>query len=97
MRRVHTANYFLRPRRIGTDINARSLGFPLYFPRISPMRWRVLCENLPDMNLSDSKRQKTAKHPHAFLRAVRDNLWGLSDRVLLERAYQHRMSRAWST
>jgi hypothetical protein len=49
------------------------------------MRWRVLCENLPDMNLSDGKRQKTAKRPHAFLRAVRDNLWGLSDRVLLER------------
>ena len=49
------------------------------------MRWRALCENLPDMSLSHSKRQKTAKRSHELRRAVRDNSWGLSDRVLLKR------------
>jgi hypothetical protein len=37
------------------------------------------------MNLGHSKRQKTAKRSHELREAVRDNLWGLSDRALLER------------
>jgi hypothetical protein len=36
------------------------------------------------MNLGHSKRQKTAKRSHELRQAVRDNSWGLSDRVLLE-------------
>ena len=36
------------------------------------------------MSLSHSKRQKAAKRSHE-LRVVRDNAWGLLDRVLLER------------
>jgi hypothetical protein len=68
------------------SINEPSSGFPPYFPRISPLRWRAIRENLPGMNLGQSKRQKTAKRSHELRQAVavRDNSWGLSDRVLLE-------------
>ena len=48
------------------------------------MRRRALCENLRDMSLGHSKRQKTAKRPHALRWAVCDNARGLSDRVLSE-------------
>ena len=41
---------------------------------------------LPDMNLGHSKRQKTARRSHELPQAVRDNSWGLSDRVMLEPA-----------
>ncbi len=64
------------------------MSLTLYAHPFAAYCWKVLialCENATPLNLSDSKRQKTAKRPHAFLRAVRDNLWGLSDRVLLER------------
>ena len=37
------------------------------------------------MNLGHSMRQKTAKRSNELRQAVRDNSWGLSDRVLLER------------
>jgi hypothetical protein len=64
--------------------NEPSCGFPPYFPRISPLRWRAIRENLPDMNLGHSKRQETAKRPHELRQAVRGNSRGLSERVLLE-------------
>jgi len=67
------------------SINEPSCGFPPYFPRISPLRWRAIRENLPDMNLGHSKRQQTAKRSHELRQVVRDNASGLSDRVLLER------------
>src|SRR5450755_3415982 len=64
--------------------NEPSCGFPPYFPRISPLRWRAIRENLPDMNLGHSKRQETAKRPHELRQAVRGNSRDLSERVLLE-------------
>ena len=67
------------------SINEPSCGFPPYFPRISPLRWRAIRENLPDMNLGHSKRQKTAKRSHEHRQVARDHTSGLSDRVLLER------------
>jgi hypothetical protein len=67
------------------SINEPSCGFPPYFPRISPLLWRAIRENLPNMNLSHSNRQKTAKRSHELRQVARDHTPGLSDRVLLER------------
>jgi hypothetical protein len=67
------------------SINEPSCGFPPYFPRISLLRSCAIRENLPDMNLGHSKRQKTAKRSHELRQVVRDNGSCVSDRVLLER------------
>jgi hypothetical protein len=67
------------------SINEPSCGFPPYFLRISLLRSCAIRENLPDMNLGHSKRQKTAKRSHELRQVVRDNGSCVSDRVLLER------------
>src|SRR6267378_5216079 len=81
-----------RRRSAKRDVNFHSItepscGFPPYFPRISPLRWRAIRENLSDMKLGHFKRQKTATRSHELQQAVHDNSWGLSDRVLLERMH----------